>query len=389
MTSEARAVYFDHAATTAVDPRVLEAMLPYFVERYGNPSELHRLGREGRTAVDEGRARVAAALGAGEREIVFTAGGTESDNLALFGYLQRFEPGHLIVSAVEHPAIMETARALNRVGWAVDFVPVDGDGVIDLEAYESAFRADTRLASVMFANNVVGTIQPIKDLARIAHEKGAVFHTDAVQAAGAVPIDVAELGVDMLSLSGHKVYGPKGIGALYVKRGTRLAPILHGGGHERRLRSGTENVPGIVGLGMALTLAVEAMDGSIPRLEGLRDRLAHGIIERVPEVRYLGHPTQRLPGNVAVTVRYIEGESMLLQLDTKGFMVSSGSACASGSLEPSHVVLALGLAAEDAHGSLRLTLGRENTEEDVDGFLDVFPPIVEKLRKMSPLYVKG
>jgi cysteine desulfurase len=384
-----KTIYFDHAATTPVDPRVLEAMLPYFSESYGNPSELHRLGREARAAVEEARARVAAALGAGEKEIVFTSGGTEADNLALFGYLARFQPGHLIVSAIEHPAIMETARALNRLGWAVDFVPVDGEGVVDIDAYEQAFRADTRLASIMFANNVVGTLQPVAELARIAHEKGAVFHTDAVQAVGSLPVDVAELGVDMLSLSAHKLYGPKGVGALYVKRGTRLQPVLHGGGHERRLRSGTENVPGIVGLGAAITLATERIPEVRPRLEALRDRLARGVVELIPEVTDLGHPTLRLPGNVAFSVRYVEGESMLLQLDAQGFMVSSGSACASGSLEPSHVVLALGLRAEEAHGSMRVSLGRENTEEEVDAFLETFPPIVDKLRQMSPLYVKG
>lgn len=382
-------VYFDHAATTPVDPRVLAEMLPFFGEHYGNPSELHRLGREARTAVERARLQVAAAVGAGEREIVFTSGGTEGDNLALFGFLQRFEPGHFIISAVEHPAVMETARALNRLGWAVDFVPVDGQGVVDVDAYERAFRGDTRLASVMFANNVVGTVQPVAELAGIAHEKGAVFHTDAVQAVGALPVDVRELGVDMLTLSGHKLYGPKGSGALYVRRGTRLGPMLHGGGHERRLRSGTENVPAIVGLGAALELAVREMAEVRPRVEALRDRLAAGVLETIPEVRYLGHPTQRLPGNVAFTVRYIEGESMLLQLDTRGFMVSSGSACASGSLEPSHVILALGLGAEEAHGSLRLSLGRENTQEEADAFLEVFPAIVETLRQMSPLYPKG
>lgn len=384
-----KTVYFDHAATTPVDSQVLQAMLPFFSERYGNPSELHRLGREARAAVDAARAQVAAVLGAGEKEIVFTSGGTEADNLALFGSLARFQPGHIIVSAVEHPAVMEPARALNRLGWDVDFVPVDGDGVIDLDTYAHAFRDDTRLASVMFANNVVGTVQPVATLARIAHEKGALFHTDAVQAVGSVPVDVGELGVDMLSLSGHKLYGPKGVGALYVRRGTRLQPVLHGGGHERRLRSGTENVPGIVGLGVAVTLAAERLVEDRSRLEGLRDKLARGVVERIPEVTSLGHPTERLPGNVAFSVRYVEGESMLLQLDGQGFMVSSGSACASGSLEPSHVVLAMGLGAEEAHGSMRISLGRENTEEEVDAFLAAFPPIVDKLRQMSPLYVKG
>jgi cysteine desulfurase len=382
-------VYFDHAATTPVDPAVLEQMLPYFSQDYGNASELHRLGRQARAVVEDARVRVAAALGAGEKEIVFTSGGTESDNLALFGYLQRFEPGHLIVSAIEHPAVMESARALNRLGWAVDFVPVDGFGTVDLAAYEQAFRPDTKLASVMFANNVIGTVQPIAELARIAHDKGAAFHTDAVQAVGSLPIDVKSLGVDMLSLSGHKLYGPKGIGALYVKRGTRLTPVQHGGGHERRLRSGTENVPGIVGLAAALDIATAAIPTVAPYLIGLRDRLAEGVVATVPYCQYLGHPTERLPGNVAFTVAYIEGESMLLSLDGKGIMVSSGSACASGSLEPSHVILALGLGAEEAHGSMRLSLGRENTGEEVEAFLDVFPPIVEKLRQMSPLYVKG
>jgi cysteine desulfurase len=382
-------VYFDHAATTPVDTRVLEAMLPYFSERYGNPSELHRSGREAHAAVDAARAQVAAALGAGEKEIVFTSGGTESDNLALFGGLARFQPGHLIVSAVEHPAVMEAARALNRLGWDVDFVPVDAEGVVDVGAYEQAFRADTRLASIMYANNVVGTLQPVAALARIAHEKGALFHTDAVQAVGSVPVDVVELGVDLLSLSGHKLYGPKGVGALYVRRGVRLQPVLHGGGHERRLRSGTENVPGIVGLGAAVALAVEEIPVARPRIEALRDMLAAGVVERIPEVTLLGHPTERLPGNVAFSVRYVEGESMLLQLDARGFMVSSGSACASGSLEPSHVVLAMGFGAEEAHGSMRVTLGKENTEGEVDAFLDAFPPVVDKLRQMSPLYVKG
>ena len=381
-------VYFDHAATTPVDPRVFEAMTPFFCERFGNPSEPHRLGREARSAVDEARARVAALLGAGENEIVFTAGGTEADNLALFGSLARLQPGHLVVSAVEHPAVMEAARALNGRGWDVDYVPVDGDGVVDREAYRAAFRDDTRLVSVMTANNVVGTVQPVAELARIAHQKGALFHTDAVQAVGSLPVDVDELGVDMLSLSGHKLHGPKGVGALYVRRGTRLQPLLHGGGQERRLRSGTENVPGIVGLGVAMTLACEAMPEVRPRLERLRDRLVAGVLARVPEVALLGHPTDRLPGNAAFAVRYVEGESLLLRLDARGFTVSSGSACAAGSDEPSPVVQALGVRPEDAHGSLRVSLGRENTEEEVDAFLDALPPIVDELRRMSPLYAK-
>ena len=384
-----RTVYFDHAATTAVDPRVLERMLPFFSERYGNPSEVHGLGREARAAVDEARAQVAAALGAGEKEIVFTSGGTESDNLALLGVTQKLEPGHVIISAVEHPAVMETARYLQRLDWDVTFAPVDRHGVIDVDHYEAAFRPDTRLASVMTANNVMGSLQPIAELARLAHERGVTFHTDAVQAVGAVPVDVNALGVDLLSLSGHKVYGPKGSGALFVRRGVRLAPVTHGGGHERRLRSGTENVPGIVGLGAALDIAREELPAQQPRVTALRDRLIAGVLGAVEEVTLLGHPSERLPGNACFSIRYVEGESMVLQLDGKGIAASSGSACASGSLEPSHVILAMGLGAEEAHGSLRLTLGRENSAEDVDYFVAVLPGVVERLRAMSPLYAKG
>ena len=384
-------VYLDHAATTALDPRVLEAMLPFLRDVYGNPSELHHWGRQARVAVDEARAQVAAALGADDREIVFTAGGSEADNLAVIGFAQTLEPGHLIVSAVEHPAVMEAARFLQkRRGWEVTAVPVDGAGRVDVEAFAAAFRPATRLASVMLANNVVGTIQPIAELAAIAHQRGVVFHTDAVQAIGSLPIDAKELGVDLLSLSAHKFYGPKGVGALYVRRGTRLSAIVHGGGQERNLRSGTENVPGVVGLGTAIRLAVEAIPHERPRLERLRDRLVSGVLDTVDDVLYLGHPTQRLPGNACFSVRYIEGESMVLRLDARGIAVSSGSACASSSreAEPSHVILAMGYEAAAAHGSLRLTLGRENDDAHVDYFLQEFPGVVAKLRAMSPLYVK-
>ncbi len=385
-----KTVYFDHAATTPVDPRVLEAMLPFYGERYGNPSELHRLGRGARLAVEEARVRVAALLGAGETEIVFTAGGTEADNLALSGPLQRCgEPGRLIISAVEHAAVAETAGALRDLGWAIDVVPVDGDGVVDLEAYAAAFRPETRLASVMHANNVVGTLQPIAQLAGIAHEHGALFHTDAVQAVGALPVDVEELGVDLLSLSAHKFYGPKGIGALYVRRGTKLRPILHGGGQERALRSGTENVPGIVGLGVAASLAAAQTSEDRLRLEGLRDRLIADVVATTPDASLVGHPLRRLPGNACFAVRYVEGESLLLQLDARGIMVASGSACASGAHEPSHVLLALGLGQEEAHGSLRVSLGRGSTEEEVAYFLEVFPKVVAALRRMSPLSPRG
>ncbi len=381
-------VYLDHAATTPVDERVMAAMLPHFSKSYGNASELHTLGRAARQAIDEARAQVAAGIGASDTEIVFTSGGTEADNLAIIGYLRELPPAHLIVSAIEHAAVLESARALQRTGWDVDYIPVDGEGVVDVEAYTRAFRPDTKLVSIHLANNVVGTIEPVRELTRIAHERGVPVHTDAVQAVGAIPVDVRDLGVDMLSLSAHKLYGPKGSGALYVRRGVRLRPLLFGGGHERRLRSGTENVPGIVGLGAAIELAVAGLHESQARLAALRDRLVAGVMDLVPDVRYLGHPTQRLPGNAAFTVRYVEGESMLLHLDTRGYMVASGSACASGALQPSHVVMALGADAEDAHGSLRLTLGRATTDDDIDGFLAVFPGIVARLRAMSPLFLK-
>jgi cysteine desulfurase len=381
-----KTVYFDHAATTPVDERVLEAMLPYFSERYGNASEVHTPGRLGKQGLDRARAQVAAALGAHEREIVFTAGGTESDNLAIVGLLQLQEPAHVVVGAIEHPAVIESAKYLQKLGWEVSFVPVDRDGAVIAEAVRAAMRPDTRLVSVMLANNVVGTIQPIRQIAAVAHEGGAVMHTDAVQAVGSVPIDVQDLGVDMLSLSGHKLYAPKGIGALYVRRGTKVKPLLHGGGQERGLRSGTENVAGAVGLGAALEIANTGLAATAGHVTALRERLFAGILESVPEVQALGHRTDRLPGTVCVSVRYIEGESMILKLDAAGIAASSGSACASQSLEPSHVILAMGYDAVTAHGSLRLSLGRENTDAEVDHFLAVFPGIVEQLRSMSPLY---
>ena len=384
-----REVYFDHAATTALDPRVLEAMLPYLREKYGNPSEIHRWGRQARAAGDAARAQVAAAIGADERDIVFTGGGSEADSLAIVGFAQALEPGHLIVSAVEHPAVMEAARFLEkRMGWEVTRAPVDAHGRVDVEAYAAAFRPDTRLVSVMLANNVVGTVQPVAELAAIAHQREVVFHTDAVQAVGSLPVDVRALDVDLLSLSAHKFYGPKGVGALYVRRGRRLTPLVHGGGGGRNLRSGAETVAGIVGLGVAVELAVAAIHAELPRLETLRDRLAEGVMESVEDVVYLGHPRERLPGNACFSIRFIEGESMVLRLDELGIAVSSGSACASVSLEPSHVIMAMGHDAVAAHGSLRLTLGRENGDADVDYFLQEFPGVVATLRAMSPLYTK-
>jgi len=379
------AIYFDHAATTPVDPRVLEAMLPYFSERAGNASEIHAWGREAHEALERARAQVAAGLGAHEREIVFTSGGTESDNLAVVGLLQLEQPGHVVISAIEHPAVTAAAGFLERLGWEVSRVPVDRTGTVDLEALAAALRPDTRLVSLMLANNVVGTVQPVREAAALAREHGVVVHTDAVQAVGAVPIDVDELGVDLLSLSAHKIYGPKGIGALYVRRGVKVRPLIHGGGQERALRSGTENVAGAVGLGAAVELALRVLPETASHVSALRDRLTAGILSAVPDVELLGHPTRRLPGNVCVSVHFIEGESMVLRLDRVGIAVSSGSACASQSLEPSQVITSMGYDAVAAHGSLRLSLGRENTTAEVERFLEVFPAIVADLRAMSPL----
>jgi len=378
-------IYFDHAATTPVDPRVLEAMLPYFSERAGNAGEVHAWGREAREALERARAQVAAGLGAHEREIVFTSGGTESDNVAVVGLLQLEQPGHLVISAVEHAAVTAAAGFLQQLGWEVATIPVDRTGTVDLEALSAALRPDTRLVSLMLANNVVGTLQPVREAAALAHERGVVVHTDAVQAVGALPIDVDDLDVDLLSLSGHKIYGPKGVGALYVRRGTRVRPLIHGGGQERTLRSGTENVAGAVGLGAAVELALRVLPEAVSHVSALRDRLTAGILDAVPDVKLLGHPTRRLPGNVCVSVRFIEGESMVLRLDQAGIAASSGSACASQSLEPSHVITAMGYDAVAAHGSLRVSLGRENTAAEVERFLEVFPAIVADLRAMSPL----
>jgi len=376
-----KSVYFDHAATTPVDRRVLERMLPFFCEVYGNPSELHKQGREARVAVDRARVQVAAAIGAGDKEIVFTAGGTESDNLALFGYLQRFEPGHFIIGSIEHPAVMEAARALNRLGWAVDFIPVDEYGTIDLDAYEQAFRDDTRLASVMFANNVIGTIQPVAELARIAHEKGAVFHTDAVQAVGSVPIDVQALGVDMLTISGHKLYGPKGIGALYVRRRprVRLVPLFHGGGQERGLRSGTLPTPLCVGLGAAAAIAAAAMADESARLARLARRLLDGLRAALPETRLHGSLDRRIPGNLNVGFPGIDADRLLAALPE--LSLSTGSACSSAAVEPSYVIRALGLADADARAALRIGLGRFTTEAEIDFAVERLAAGVRSLRR--------
>ncbi|MBU2700910.1 cysteine desulfurase [Sporomusaceae bacterium BoRhaA] len=383
-----RRIYFDHSATTAVDPEVAKIVLEYMSNKFGNPSSVHGFGREAHQAVDIARGQVAALLNAEPNEIFFTSGGTESDNLALKGiaYANRKKGNHIITTQIEHHAIFHTCEYLEKQGFKVTYLPVDENAMISLDDLKKAITDDTILISVMFANNEVGTIQPVKEIGKIAREKGIYFHTDAVQAVGSIPIDVKEMNIDLLSLSGHKFYAPKGTGAIYIRKGVHIEPQQLGGAHERNMRAGTENVPGIAGLGKASELARQNMDENIKVLSGMRDRLIAGITKTIPYVKLNGHPTLRLPGNVNVSFSYVEGESLLLNLDLKGIGASSGSACTSGSLDPSHVLLAMGLKHETAHGSLRISLGKDNTEEDIDYALQVLPPIIEKLRSMSPLY---
>ncbi len=382
-----RSVYMDHAATTPVHPEVIAAMLPYFHPNYGNASSVHGFGRKARIAVDHAREVVAKAIGADPKEIYFTSGGTESDNIAILGVARALaEKGkHIITSGVEHHAVLDTCEFLQTQGYEVTYLPVDQYGMINPADVEQAIRPDTILITIMHANNEMGTIQPLAKIGAIAKAKGVLLHTDAVQSMGSIPVNVDELNVNLLSFSAHKIYGPKGVGVLYVRRGTRVKPIQFGGGQERKLRPGTENVTGIVGLGKAVELAVLEMDARVTHLNKLRDKLVAGLTA-IPDVSLNGHPTERLPGNVNISVKYIEGESLILSLDMKGIAVSSGSACTSGSLEPSHVLLCMGLDHMHAHGSLRLTLGRDNSEADVDYVLEVFPEIVDRLRSMSPLY---
>ncbi len=393
MEKPAKVIYLDHASTTAVDPRVVEAMLPYWTEHYGNASSIHSLGREAAKAIDEARKTVASILNCEPQEIIFTGCGSESDNLALrgvaFAQRHRGQGNHIITSSIEHHAIGHTCEQLEKYfGFEVTYLPVDRYAMVDPEDVRRAIRDDTVLISVMAANNEVGTIQPIAEIGKIARERGIPFHTDAVQAGGTLPLDMNDLHVDLLSLSAHKFYGPKGVGVLYVRKGTPLLPIQTGGAHERQRRAGTENVAGIVGLSTALKLAYDHAAENNARITALRQRLIQGVLERIPDAQLTGHPTQRLPNNASFLFKYIEGESILLHLDLLGICASSGSACTSGSEEPSHVILAIGIPQQDAHGSLRLTLGNENTEEDVDYVLQVLPGIVEKLRMMSPLYHK-
>lgn len=385
-----RRVYADHSATTPVHPEVLEVMLPYIKQNYGNPSSLHSWGRKAKSALENAREQVAALIGATPEEIIFTSGGTEADNLALLGWAQANgkKGKHVLTSSIEHHAVLHSFEYLGTHGFDVTYLPVTEEGLISLDEVSANLTGETSLISIMHANNEVGVIQPIAEIARLAKSRGIIFHCDAVQSAGKIPVNVKDLGVDMLSLSSHKLYGPKGVGALFVRRGTRLQALFHGGAQERKRRPGTENLPGIVGFGKAAELAARDLDVEASRLEALRDRLFNGLQARIPHLIVTGHRRLRLPNHVSVCIPYIEGESMLLYLDMQGIAASSGSACTSGSLEPSHVLLAMGLPHEIAHGSLRLTLGRDNTVEDVDYILEVLPSIVERLREMSPLYQK-
>lgn len=381
-------IYLDHAATTSVKPEVLQAMLPYFTEKYGNPSSIYSLGRENKKAIDDAREKVAKALGAQPKEIFFTSGGSEADNWALEGiaFANQLKGKHIITTNIEHHAISHTCEFLKKQGFDISYVPVDNKGIVHVEDIEKAIRPDTILISVMFANNEIGTIQPIKEIGALAKEKGIYFHTDAVQAVGNIPINVVDMNIDMLSLSAHKFYGPKGVGVLYIRDGVRIYPLIHGGSQERGKRASTENVAGIVGLGKAIELATDNIEQYNAKLMNLRDRAIAEILEKIPYSRLNGDPEKRLPGNVNISFEFVEGESILLSLDMKNICASSGSACTSGSLDPSHVLLAIGLPHEIAHGSLRLTFGEENTDSDLDYLLEVLPPIIEKLRAMSPLY---
>lgn len=380
-----RLVYLDHSATTPVRAEVLAAMLPYFADKFGNPSSIHSWGREARVAVDAAREQIASAIGANPQEIIFTSGGTEADNLAIRGVAQSLKDkgNHLITSQIEHHAVLNTFQDLAKQGFKVTYVPCDEYGMIDPDDVRKAITDETILISIMHGQNEVGTIQPVEEIGKIARERNIIFHSDAVQSLGKIPVNVDAMGVDLLTISSHKIYGPKGVGALYVRKGTKIKPQVTGGIHERRLRAGTENVPGIVGFGEACRLAHQEMPEESKRLRDLRDRLINGILNTIPDTVLNGHPEKRLPHNANISVKYVEGEAILLNLDLFGIGASSGSACTSGSLEPSHVLLAMKIPHETAHGSLRMTLGRSNTKEDIDYVLEVLPPIVEKLRAMS------
>ncbi len=382
-----RRIYLDYAATTPTHPEVVKVMLPYFTDVFGNPSSIYSYGQEAKGVIEEARVKVADLIGARGEEIVFTSSGTEADNFALKGvaFANESKGNHIITSSIEHHAVIETCKFLERRGFLVTYLPVDEYGLVDPGDVRKAITDKTILISVMQANNEMGTVQPIAEIGRIAREAGIYFHTDAVQAVGHIPVDVTGLKVDLLSMSAHKLYGPKGVGALYIRKGTKLIPFMHGGDQERRRRASTENVPGIAGLGKAVELAQQEMGEEAERLTYLRDRLIKGLLEQIDHAHLNGHPLKRLPNNVNVSVDYVEGESMLLNLDLEGICASTGSACSSASLEPSHVLLALGLPPEQAHGSLRFSLGKWTSGEEIERVLEVLPRVVAKLRAMSPL----
>lgn len=386
-----RRIYLDYAATTPTHPLVLKAMLPWFTDGFGNPSSIHSFGQEAKGAIEEAREKVARLVGAKSDEIVFTGSGTEADNFAIKGvaYAKEHEGKHIITTAIEHHAVMETCKFLEKRGFKVTYLSVDRDGLVDLGEVKKAITDETILISVMHANNEIGTIEPIQEIARIAKDREICFHTDAVQTVGHLPVDVDELKVDLVSISAHKLCGPKGVGALYIRKGTKIVPFMHGGEQEHGRRASTQNVPGIVGFGKACQLAQQEMGQEKERLETLRDKLIKGILNRIDHVHLNGHPTQRLPNNVNISLEFVEGESILLNLDLMGIAASTGSACSSSVLEASHVLLALGLPHESAHSSLRLSLGQETTEKDIDYVLEKLPQIVKKLRTMSPLYKPG
>ena len=385
---ENKLIYLDNAATTRTAPEVLEAMLPYFTERYGNPSSVYTFAAQNKEDITKQRENIAELLGAKPEEIYFTAGGSESDNWALKATAEAYgkDGGHIITSKIEHHAILHTCEYLEKRGYSITYLDVDENGSVDPADVEAAIRPDTVLISIMFANNEIGTIQPIKEIGAIAKKHGILFHTDAVQAFAQVPINVDEMGIDMLSASGHKFNGPKGIGFLYIRKGVKIRSFVHGGAQERKRRAGTENVPGIIGIGTAAKRAAVTMDERIKKETELRDHMIQRISAEIPYCRLNGDPTKRLPNNVNFSFQFVEGESLLIMLDMKGICASSGSACTSGSLDPSHVLLAIGLPHEIAHGSLRMTLGADTTLEDVDYVVDCLKEIVQKLRDMSPLY---
>ncbi len=382
-------IYFDYNATTPLDPRVFDAMIPFLKDMYHNPSSLYKNSKVTKSAIESSREKLALLIGASPKEIVFTGGGSEADNHAIKGAafsLRGKGKKHIITSSIEHHAVLNTCKFLEKIGFEVTYLPVDKYGIVDPESVREAIRDDTILISIMFANNEIGTIEPIKEIAEISHENGILFHTDAVQAAGKIPINVKDLEVDMLSMSAHKFYGPKGVGALYIRKKLRIDPLIHGGMQERGKRAGTENIAGIVGAGKAAEIAINELAVEKEKIKPLRDKLERELQKRIPDILINGHPEKRLFNTLNIAVKYVEGEGILTFLDFEGISVSSGSACASGSLDPSHVLLAIGVPVEHAHGSLRFSLGKYNTEDDVNKLIEVLPGIVEKLRLMSPLW---